>query len=45
MHSFQPSLMHYIRTQEEHHRKKSFREELEVILKKHGLDSGAQGVD
>ena len=35
----------YIRTQEEHHRKKSFREELEVILKKHEMDSGAQGLD
>ena len=27
----------YIQTQEEHHRKKSFREELETILKKHGM--------
>ena len=28
----------YIQTQEEHHRKKSFPEELEVFLKKHGYD-------
>lgn len=28
----------YIQTQEEHHRKKSFREELEIFLKKHGYD-------
>ena len=28
----------YIKTQEEHHRTKSFREELEVFLKKHGFD-------
>ena len=27
----------YIQTQEEHHRKKSFREELEAILQKHGI--------
>lgn len=27
----------YIREQEEHHRKKDFREELEVFLKKHGM--------
>jgi putative transposase len=30
--------IHYIQTQEEHHRKKSFREELENFLKKHGCD-------
>jgi REP element-mobilizing transposase RayT len=28
----------YIRTQEEHHRRKSFREELDVFLRKHGCD-------
>ena len=28
---------HYIQTQEEHHRKKSFREELEGFLEKHGF--------
>jgi REP element-mobilizing transposase RayT len=33
---------HYIQTQEEHHRKKSFREELEVFLKKHGYDYKAE---
>jgi len=27
----------YIQTQEEHHRKKNFREELEAFLKKHGM--------
>ncbi|MFZ2641786.1 MAG: IS200/IS605 family transposase [Verrucomicrobiia bacterium] len=27
----------YIQTQEEHHRKRSFRDELEVFLKKHGI--------
>ena len=30
--------VHSIQTQEAHHRKKSFREELEVFLKKHGYD-------
>ena len=30
----------YIRTQEEHHRKKDFREEMQGFLKRHGLDSG-----
>jgi REP element-mobilizing transposase RayT len=30
--------IHYIETQEEHHRRRSFREELEIILKKHGYD-------
>jgi len=37
--------VHYIQTQEEHHRKKSFREELEVFLKKHGFDNGAVMLD
>ena len=31
----------YIRTQEEHHRQRSYREEVEAFLKKHGFDSGA----
>ena len=30
----------YIRRQEEHHRKKDFREEMEIILKRHGWGSG-----
>jgi len=34
--------VHYINTQEEHHRKKSFREELEVFLKKHGCNYKAE---
>ena len=29
--------IHYIETQEEHHRVRGFREELEVFLRKHGL--------
>ena len=37
--------IHYIQAQEEHHRKKSFREELEVFLKKHGCDDKAEMVD
>jgi putative transposase len=35
----------YIQTQEEHHRKKSFREELEVFLKKHGYEYKADMLD
>jgi REP element-mobilizing transposase RayT len=35
----------YIRTQEEHHRRKSFREELEIFLRKHGCDSGLERID
>ena len=31
----------YIRTQEEHHRQRSYREEVEAFLKKHGIDTGA----
>ena len=30
----------YIRTQEEHHRQRSFREEVEAFLNKHGFDAG-----
>jgi putative transposase len=37
--------IHYIQAQEEHHRKKSFREELEVFLKKHGYDYKAEMLD
>lgn len=29
----------YIRTQEEHHRQRSYREEVEAFLKKHGFDA------
>jgi hypothetical protein len=29
--------IHYIETQEEHHRARGFREELEMFLRKHGL--------
>ncbi|HTD66847.1 MAG TPA: IS200/IS605 family transposase [Candidatus Limnocylindria bacterium] len=32
-----PDTVHYIQTQEEHHRKKSFQDELKAILKKHGM--------
>jgi len=35
----------YIQAQEEHHRTKSFREELEVILKKHGYDYTPEMLD
>ena len=35
----------YIQTQEEHHRKKSFREELENFLKKHGYDYKPEMLD
>ena len=37
--------VYYIQTQEEHHRKKSFREELEVFLKKHGYEYKAAILD
>ncbi len=33
----------YIRTQEEHHRKKTFREEIDVFLKRHGYESEVGG--
>jgi hypothetical protein len=32
-----PETVRYIETQEEHHRKKSYEEELEMILKRHGI--------
>ena len=35
----------YIQTQEEHHRKKSFIEEFEIFLKKHGYDFKAGMLD
>jgi len=35
----------YIQTQEEHHRNKSFREELEIFLKKHGYDYKPEMLD
>ena len=35
----------YIRSQEEHHRQRSFREEVEAFLKKHGFDAGPGGVE
>ncbi len=37
--------VHYIEMQEQYHRKKSFREELEVFLKKHGCDHKAETLD
>ena len=37
--------IHYIQTQEEHHRKKGFCEELEVFLKKHGYNYEAKMLD
>ena len=37
--------VHYIQTQEEHHRQRSFREELELFLKKHGCDYRAEMLD
>ena len=35
----------YIQTQAEHHQKKSFREELQVFLKKHGYDGNGEVLD
>jgi REP element-mobilizing transposase RayT len=37
--------MAYIRTQEEHHRQRSYREEVEAFLKKHGLEAEPGTVD
>jgi REP element-mobilizing transposase RayT len=34
--------IHYIQTQEGHHRQRSFRDELEMFLKRHGHDDGAE---
>jgi putative transposase len=35
----------YIRNQEEHHRKKGFREEFEIFLRKHGIDFDAKDLE
>ena len=35
----------YIRGQEEHHRKRSFREDVEVFLKKHGIEYDERMLD
>jgi REP element-mobilizing transposase RayT len=35
----------YIQTQEEHHRRRNFREEYEIFLKKHGCDNRAETWD
>jgi hypothetical protein len=32
------SLLHYIDTQEEHHRKYNFQDELRALLKKYGIE-------
>ena len=37
--------IHYIETQEEHHRQRSFRDELEMFLKKHGGDYRVEMLD
>jgi len=39
------STIRYIQAQEEHHRKKSFSEELEVFLKKHGFNFNTETFD
>lgn len=36
-----PETIRYIQTQEEHHQQRSFREELEIFLKKHGYEDEA----
>ena len=33
-----PGLKHYVTTQEEHHRKRSFEEEFRALLKEHGVE-------
>jgi putative transposase len=38
-------IIRYIQTQENHHRKKSFREELAVFLRKHGFDAESAVLD
>ena len=35
----------YIRNQEEHHRKRTFREELRTMLRKHGLEYDERMLD
>ena len=37
--------VNYIRNQPEHHRKRSFREEFEAMLRKHGFDYDRQMID
>ena len=37
-----PETIRYIQTQEEHHQQRSFREELEIFLKKHGQTEEAR---
>ena len=37
--------VHYIQTQDKHHTKKSFREELEIFLKKHGCKYNPELLD
>jgi len=37
-----PETVRYIQTQEEHHQQRSFREELEIFLKKHGQTEEAR---
>ena len=37
-HSVLPRVVGYIETQNEHHRKLSFKEELTVLLKRHGIE-------
>ena len=33
-----PAVVNYVRNQEQHHRRRSFREELTILLTKHGID-------
>jgi putative transposase len=40
-----PETTRYIQEQEEHHRKKSFRDEFEAFLKKHGFDYKPEMLD
>ena len=44
-HSQLNTVRHYIDNQEEHHRKRSFREELELMLKRHGIAYDPQYLD
>lgn len=43
-HSRAEAVRQYIATQEEHHRRVSFREEFEVLLKRHGIDYDSRNV-
>jgi putative transposase len=40
-----PETVRYIQTQEEHHRQRSFRQELEIFLKKHGHTEEARALE